>query len=96
MKFLPDNIEKIKSGKKTATSRTFKLPDGVYNIDYELIISITGYHYDSINKMKDKEKWAVAEGFENFADFYQNCAFKHTKDFMNGKRDIWIYKIEVL
>lgn len=93
IKFTKGNIEKIKSGNKTATSRTFKLEDGWYKVDETLQIEIRGYHYESVYLMKDHETWAISEGYESWEDMYMNCLFKHTRDFMEGHRDLYIYQI---
>ena len=96
MKFTKDNILKIKQGRKTATSRTYRIPDGESKIDDELTIFIKGYYYSNIFQMKNYQSWAIEEGFESWQDMYENCVFKHTKDFMDGYISMWIYKITKL
>lgn len=93
IKFTNDNIEKIKSGNKTATSRTFRLEDGWYKVDNTLEVELKGYYYESIYHMKDHEAWAVSEGYEDWQDFYENCLFSHTKNFMGGYSSLYIYQI---
>lgn len=93
LKLQPDNIEKILSGDKTATSRTFKVTDGTYQLDDNTIIDIKGTGYPNISDMKNSEAWAKAEGFKSLEDMSKNAKFQHTKDFIAGKRGLFIYTI---
>lgn len=89
----PDNINKIMSGEKTATSRTFKVEDGTYRMPNGVDINLKGSYYSNISQMKDPEAWAKAEGFKSLEDMRNNAKYSHTKDFINGKRGLYIYQI---
>lgn len=93
LKLQPDNIEKILKGSKTATSRTFKVADGTYQLDNNTIMDIKGVEYPNISNMKNPEAWAKAEGFDSLEDMSKNAKFQHTKDFISGKRGLFIYTI---
>jgi peptidyl-tRNA hydrolase len=91
-----ENIDKIKEGSKTATSRSYELELGLYKISPETVIEITGKtHYNSIDDMVSQEAYAIAEGFDSLADFKKNNKFKHVQNFLEGRGDIWVYDFVV-
>lgn len=94
--FQPDNIEKVLKGTKTCTSRQQKYEDGVYHIDMATRVELKGFYYDSFKKMKNPEGYAKAEGFKSIKDMLENAKFKATKDFINGKRGLYVYTIKLL
>lgn len=93
----PDNIDKIKSGEKTVTSRNSELNLGLYELPDGTIIEITKKtYYNDINEMRDPEAWAKAGGFKSLADARQNAKFEHTKKFIRGKGPLWIYNLRTV
>lgn len=97
IKFTKPNIKKILEGTKTATSRTFELKDGVYRIkDTDTYVKLTGRYYRSVHEMIRPISWCVAEGYKGWDDMYKNAIFKHTREFMENRRGLWIYRIKLL
>lgn len=94
--FQPDNIEKVLKGTKTCTTRQQLFPDGIYHIDVWNKVELKGFYYKSIAEMKNKEGYAKAEGFKSLKDMAENAKYKHTKDFVNGKRGIYVYTIKLI
>ncbi len=94
----PHNIEKIKSGRKTATSRTQQLESGLYKLPDGTLIEVgPGGYYSGIDKLKDPNDWAKQEGFADLEDLKENASFDHTKNFAKGtrKKGLFIYKIRL-
>lgn len=91
----PDNVKKILSGEKTATSRTKELKNGRYRLPDGSIISLSGSFVSNIDQLSDPESWANAEGFQSLSAFRKNAKYQHTKDFIDGKRGLYIYRITV-
>jgi len=91
------NEDKIKKGEKKATSRTFELAPGKYVLPKGTVIQLKGGFAESIDKLDDPNLWARMEGFEDLEDFKKNAAFKHTKEFIDGKGPgLYIYKLQVV
>ena len=87
----PDNIEKIKAGQKTATTRTFPVKPGRYALpDGTEVETRGGTRPLHFKDLKDPEAYARAEGFESIDDMRKNAKFKSTKDFLHGKRPLYI------
>ena len=97
IKFTKSNIKKILDGTKTATSRTFELADGVYHIKgTDHFVKLTGRYYESVHSMIRPISFCCAEGYKGWDDMYRNCVFKHTREFMEGKRGLWVYRIKLV
>ena len=91
----PENISKIMRGKKTATSRTGELKPGLYKLQNNAVVELSkGYYYKNISDVKNPEALAKAEGYESLADWEKNTPFPHTREFIQGKRGLWVYKIK--
>ena len=93
MAMMAHNIDKIVDGIKTATSREHKRNDGEYVLPDNTIITIKGGYYRNHNQLEDKDVWARAEGFLSFDHMKENATIPAVKEFMNGDRGIYIYRI---
>lgn len=103
LKFEPDNIEKIMSGKKTTTNRTFKIPSGTYDIGEGNLAEIEYLGEAKVNKGNVNpgvllgnttipfDKFAQDEGFQSWADFEQNNKF--SANFISGRETRHLYKV---
>lgn len=92
----PDNIEKIKSGAKTATTRTYPIKAGEYSLpDGTKVIVENDTKPVWFKDLKDQEAYARAEGFESVADMRKNAKFPTTKQFIDGKIQLHIAKFKL-
>lgn len=105
LKMQPDNVEKIKAGTKTITNRTEgeKLEDGIYTLPdgTKVTVKLLAQAKLLTNKIQDldllsdwqmeKDEYAKAEGFKDWADFEQNNKF--SQNFVNGKQARFVYAI---
>lgn len=91
----PDNIKKIKSGRKDVTTRTKFLQQGYYKLPDGTVVHISGRKVEDFTKLSSErqEDWAKREGFDSLEDAKENAKFKHTRDFIEGKRSLYVYKI---
>jgi hypothetical protein len=83
----PDNIQKILSGEKTTTLRTESFPSGVYNFggkDFQ----ITNRGLLNVVEAGGVEAISKSEAFAETGPKYQS-----TKDFLAGKRKLYVYDI---
>jgi hypothetical protein len=100
----PDNIEKIKSGKKTITNRTYLVKNGTYQlpdgtpIDINLLgqYKVQGEKVVAVGQTKglieySLNTFAKLEGFSGAVDFIENN--KYSKNFINGKETRYVYSI---
>lgn len=94
--FQPDNYDKVIKGTKTATSRTHPVRNGLHEISANVFIDVKCFHYNKFKDMKNPEAWAKAEGFKSIADMKVNSKYKHTKDFIAGKRDLYVYTFSLV
>lgn len=81
------NITKIINNQKTTTLRTYKMPDGYYRINdnYIAYIKLRGFLSAS-----ECPTIIESESFEN------GPVFQSTKDFLDGKRKLYVYDISNL
>jgi hypothetical protein len=83
----PDNIQKILSGEKTTTLRTESFPSGVYNFggkDFQ----ITNRGLLNVVEAGGVEAISKSEAFAETGPKYSS-----TKDFLAGKRKLYVYDI---
>ena len=83
----PDNVSKILSGEKTTTLRTNNLPSGVYNIGGQQF-NLTNRGLLSIEEAGGVEAINKSEAFAQ-----SGPKFSSTKDFLAGKRKLYVYDI---
>ena len=83
----PDNVSKILSGQKTTTLRTNNLPSGVYNIGGQQF-NLTNRGLLSIEEAGGVEAINKSEAFAE-----SGPKFSSTKDFLAGKRKLYVYDI---
>lgn len=83
----PDNVAKIISGQKTTTLRTNNLPSGVYNIGGQQF-NITNRGLLSVEDAGGAEAISKSEAFAK-----SGPKFSSTKDFLAGKRKLYVYDI---
>lgn len=84
LKMLPSNIEKIKQGIKTTTLRTYHLEDGLYRLDESTTIEIKCRGF--LSYKETGEAIIKSEAFDT-------PQFQSTKDFLLGKRKLFVYDI---
>lgn len=96
LRFGRDDLKKIMSGQKKSFSKTYKIPNGVHTLENGTRIEVKGSLYDNVSKMKDRDKWAKAEGFDDMEDMYSKSIHKRIKDFMSGKSSIYIYMFKII
>lgn len=91
-----DNIEKIKAGTKTAISRTYPIKAGLHSLPDGTQINV---EKDTrpvwFKDLRDPEAYAKAEGFTSLKEMRENAKFKSTKDFLDGKRPLYIAKFSL-
>ena len=83
----PDNIQKILSGEKTTTLRTESFPSGVYNFggkDFQ----VTNRGLLNVQEAGGVEAISKSEAFAETGPKYPS-----TKDFLEGKRKLYVYDI---
>jgi hypothetical protein len=83
----PDNIQKILSGEKTSTLRTESFPSGVYNFggkDFQ----VTNRGLLNVQEAGGVEAISKSEAFTETGPKYPS-----TKDFLEGKRKLYVYDI---
>ena len=83
----PDNASKILSGQKTTTLRSNNLPSGIYNIGGQQF-NITNRGLLSIKEAGGIETISKSEAFAK-----SGPKFSSTKDFLAGKRKLYVYDI---
>ena len=83
----PDNISKILSGEKTTTLRANNLPSGVYNIGDQQF-NLTNRGLLSIEEAGGVETISKSEAFAK-----SGPKFSSTKDFLAGRRKLYVYDI---
>jgi len=83
----PDNVSKILSGEKTTTLRLDNLPSGIYNIGGQRF-NITNRGLLSIEEAGGVETISKSEAFAK-----SGPKFPSTKDFLAGKRKLYVYDI---
>ena len=83
----PDNVSKIISGQKTTTLRTNNLPSGVYNIGGQQF-NLTNRGLLSVEDAGGVEAISKSEAFAK-----SGPKFSSTKDFLAGKRKLYVYDI---
>lgn len=92
----PDNIEKIKSGIKTATTRTYPIKAGEYTLpDGTNVVVEKDTKPVWFKDLKDPEAYAKSEGFESVVDMRKNAKFSTTKQFLDGKIQLHIAKFKL-
>jgi hypothetical protein len=103
MQMQPDNIEKIKTGAKVVTNRTYNLKEGIYKLP-----DGTRVHVKPLGKARvigdevvfdngatrSKDAFAKADGFQDWEDFVQNDKF--SKMFIQGKQSRFIMAVSIL
>lgn len=82
-----DNASKILSGEKTTTLRTNNLPSGIYNIGGQQF-NLTNRGLLSIEEAGGVEAINKSEAFAQ-----SGPKFSSTKDFLAGKRKLYVYDI---
>lgn len=87
IKMQPDNIVKILSGEKTTTLRTSNIPSGVYSIGGSLF-NLTNRGLLSIEEAGGVEAISESEAFAETGP-----KFSSTKDFLEGKRKLYVIDI---
>jgi len=101
------NVEKIKSGEKTLTSRTYIIKNGVYQtenaegnvipIELSLYKAIT---VNDLNTPEKKEYYAKNEGFASWMDLMEKISTGQTRtlrpEFLEGNQKVYVYKIKNL
>ena len=101
------NVDKIKNGSKTTTSRNFKIRDGVYKLvnkdDNNIFAEVKFYKQLSVLDLDTKQKkdaYAKAEGFKDWLDLEYNIEMGYTKtltkDFLEGNQKVFVYTIKAL
>lgn len=94
--FKPDDLEKVIKGTKTSTSRTHPVRNGIHKLDVKLELDVQCFHYNKFKEMKNPENWAKAEGFKSIADMKANTQYRHVREFIAGKKDIYIYTFKLI
>jgi hypothetical protein len=94
----PHNIKKINEGKKTATTRREFHESGFYRMPDDTIIHLNGTQIKDFTKLslKRQNEWARREGFADIEDAKTNATFQQTKDFIAGKKPMWVYRIRTV
>ena len=87
IKFTKDNVDKIVSGVKTTTLRTKAIEDGNYNIGGK-IFTLTNRGLLSVQEAGGAEAITQSEAFGEAGP-----KFQHTKDFLAGKRKLYVIDI---
>ena len=87
IKFTKDNVDKIVSGVKTTTVRTKGIEDGNYNIGGK-IFKLTNRGLLSVEEAGGAEAITQSEAFGELGP-----KFQHTKDFLAGKRKLYVVDI---
>lgn len=87
IKFTKDNVDKIVSGVKTTTLRTKAVEDGNYNIGGK-IFTLTNRGLLSVQEAGGAEAITQSEAFGEAGP-----KFQHTKDFLAGKRKLYVIDI---
>jgi hypothetical protein len=87
IKMQPDNVKKILDGVKTTTLRTSAIEDGVYDIGGNLF-TLTNKGLLSVAEAGGVEAITKSEAFSE-----EGPKFKHTKDFLSGKRKLYVIEI---
>lgn len=92
----PDNIAMIKSGRKTQTLRTDRIPDGQYKLPDGTIVYLQHLYGGSIKAkdLSDKDSFAYREGFVNWEDFKKNNKFSDS--FINENTARHVYEIRLV
>ena len=83
----PDNVTKVLSGKKTTTLRTNNLPSGIYNIGGQQF-NLTNRGLLSVKEAGGVEAITKSEAFAE-----SGPKFSSTKEFLAGKRKLYVYDI---
>lgn len=87
IKFTKDNVDKILSGVKTSTLRTQPIENGNYNIGGK-IFTLTNRGLLSVEEAGGVEAITQSEAFGEAGP-----KFQHTKDFLAGKRKLYVIDI---
>lgn len=87
IKFTKDNVDKIVSGVKTTTVKTKGIEDGNYNIGGK-IFKLTNRGLLSVEEAGGAEAITQSEAFGELGP-----KFQHTKDFLAGKRKLYVVDI---
>jgi hypothetical protein len=107
IKMSSDNVEKIKSGVKTLTSRNFIIKNGIYQtenaegntipVELKLYKSIT---VNDLNTQDKKEYYAKNEGFASWIDLMEKVMYGQTRtlrpEFLEGNQKVNVYRIKYL
>jgi hypothetical protein len=105
----PDNIEKIKSGRKTITNRKDLISEGLYKLPDGTIVNLTNLGRFKVIPGKDGvsildkagkvissmplDEFAQREGFSNWEDFKTNN--KYSESFINDGQIRNVYSISI-
>lgn len=101
------NVDSIKMGAKTLTSRNNKIRDGVYKLVNKegntAFVELKLYKQISVldlNTQEKKEAYAKKEGFKNWLDLEYKVEMGYTKtltkEFLEGNQKVFVYTIKYL
>jgi hypothetical protein len=92
-----ENIEKIKAGEKTLTTRTYPLKKGAYELKDGTIVEVLEDTFPVYaRQVTDIEKYAQKEGFASAAEMREKTEFQHIRDFLDNKKPLHIAKLRVV